>query len=133
MTDNNHDHDLDQWYRRRRAEQAFDRLAADYRAEGEQVDELELLRRLTRTGQQPGHVRSGQPDGTEAIEGLVLYAALADEIYRLQLHLIKAALANGMKFREIGAALGITDDGARARWRTGRHLIEPDTTEGSTE
>lgn len=130
MTDN--DHDLDQWYRTRRTEQAFDRLAADYRADGEQVDELELLRRLTRTGQQPGHVRHGQPDGAEALDGLVLYTAVADELYLHQLRLIKAALDAGERWPAIGRALGITGDGAAARWKTGRHLIESDA-EGATE
>jgi hypothetical protein len=123
------DHDLDEWYRMRRATQAIDRLRPDYSDDGEQFDELELLRRVTRTSQQTSHVRHGRPGGADALDGLAVYSALADELELHQLRLIGAALDAGESFHVIGKVLGLTGDGVRARWRTGRHRIAPDHTE----
>lgn len=108
----------------------MERLTSEYQAEDEEpVEPIELLRRLARTGSQPNHVRHGQPSGAEALDGLVLYQDIADELHLLQLRLIRAAVADGETWPPIGRALGITGDGARARWKTGRGLIEGEATD----
>lgn len=119
--------DAEALYRARRIEEATDRLTSEYRADAEEpVELIELLRRLARTGTQPGRALHGQPSGAEALDGLVLYQDIADELHLLQLRLIKAAVDDGESWPLIGRALGITGDGARARWKSGRHLIEGD-------